>query len=74
MDILNEIEEDFDVGKKVDVSGKIICVFDIFFFYNEGEFILKYVFFDIKFGEVIVFVGLSGGGKLILFVILECFY
>ncbi|EFR83216.1 multidrug resistance ABC transporter ATP-binding and permease protein, partial [Listeria monocytogenes FSL F2-208] len=73
-DILNETEEDFDAGKKVDVSGKTIRASDISFSYNEGDPILKHVSFDTKPGEVIAFAGPSGGGKSTLFAILERFY
>ncbi|MBC1455501.1 ABC transporter ATP-binding protein [Listeria welshimeri] len=73
-DILNETEEDFDAGKKVDVSGKTIRASDISFSYNENEPILKHISFNTKPGEVIAFAGPSGGGKSTLFAILERFY
>ncbi|MBN9975224.1 ATP-binding cassette domain-containing protein, partial [Listeria monocytogenes] len=67
-------EEDFDAGKKVDVSGNTIRASDISFAYNEGEPILKHVSFDTKPAEVIAFAGPSGGGKSPLFAIFERFY
>ncbi|MBC1863996.1 ABC transporter ATP-binding protein [Listeria welshimeri] len=73
-DILNETEEDFDAGKKVDVNGKTIRASDISFSYNENEPILKHISFNTKPGEVIAFAGPSGGGKSTLFAILERFY
>ncbi|PZG37725.1 multidrug ABC transporter permease [Listeria ivanovii] len=73
-DILNETEENFGAGEKVNVAGKTIHAIDISFAYNEGEPILKDVSFDTKPGEVIAFAGPSGGGKSTLFAILERFY
>ncbi|PZF90570.1 multidrug ABC transporter permease [Listeria ivanovii] len=73
-DILNETEENFGAGEKVNVAGKTIHAIDISFAYNEGEPILKDVSFDTKPGEIIAFAGPSGGGKSTLFAILERFY
>lgn len=35
---------------------------------------MKNIDFIIEFGKVIVIVGLSGSGKIMLFLLLECFY
>lgn len=46
----------------------------VFFEYSDGKNVLNYINFFIKVGEIVVFVGLSGVGKMMICNLLLCFY
>ena len=73
-DLLNEDEEDFNHGKNMDLSGKVLKAENIDFAYEDDSPILTDVSFEAKPNQVIAFAGPSGGGKSTIFSLLERFY
>lgn len=73
-ELLNEEPEDFESGKKIDLTGKNLQAQNIDFAYEENEPILKNVSFEAKANQIVAFAGPSGGGKSTIFSLLERFY
>lgn len=74
IDILNMQEESGQNGKETDISNQTLHVSQLTFSYNKNEPVLKDISFEASPGEMIAFVGPSGGGKTTIFSLLERFY
>ncbi len=73
-ELLEESQEDLNVGEMIDISGKTLCAKHVDFAYDGEKDILKDISFEAQTGQVIAFVGPSGGGKSTIFSLLERFY
>ena len=73
-ELLAEQQEDLTAGEVVDVSGKTLSAKHVDFAYDTETNILKDISFEAHTGQVIAFVGPSGGGKSTIFSLLERFY
>ena len=74
IDILNMQEEPGQNGKETDISNQTLRVSKLTFSYNQNEPVLEDISFEASPGEMIAFVGPSGGGKTTIFSLLERFY
>ena len=75
-DILNnhEMLEDTEQGVPVDrIKGEIEFK-NVWFYYNEGEWVLKDVSFKIEPGQTVAFVGHTGSGKSTIINLMARFY
>lgn len=74
LELLDETQEDLNSGEIIDISGKTLVAKDVDFAYDSEKDILKDITFEAHSGQVIAFVGPSGGGKSTIFSLLERFY
>ena len=73
-DILEQPEEDLEIGENIDVTGKTLTVDQVSFGYHQDQPILKNVSFAAHPNSIVAFAGPSGSGKSTLFSLLERFY
>ena len=66
--------EDSDVNEKADIKNGSIEFKNVFFAYNNDDFVLKNVSFKINDGEKVAFVGATGAGKSTIINLLSRFY
>jgi len=66
--------EDYDSGRRVDRLRGEIEFKNVWFAYNEGEWVLKDVSFKIKKGQTAAFVGATGSGKTTIINLISRFY
>lgn len=74
IEIMHSEEEEGQEGLEMDISNLPIHVENVTFTYAGGEPVLRGVSFDVDPGQMIAFVGPSGGGKTTMFGLLERFY
>ncbi|MDN5388997.1 ABC transporter ATP-binding protein [Bacillus sp. LB7] len=74
IEILHTEEEEGQEGLEMDISNLPIHVENVSFSYGDDEPVLREVSFDVDPGQMIAFVGPSGGGKTTMFGLLERFY
>ncbi|PAV35199.1 multidrug ABC transporter permease [Bacillus licheniformis] len=74
IEIMHSEEEEGQEGLEMDISNLPIHVENVTFTYAGGEPVLRGVSFDGDPGQMIAFVGPSGGGKTTMFGLLERFY
>ncbi|MCY9445083.1 ABC transporter ATP-binding protein/permease [Bacillus haynesii] len=74
IEILHTEEEEGQEGLEMDISNLPIRAENVSFSYGDGESVLREVSFDVDPGQMIAFVGPSGGGKTTMFGLLERFY
>lgn len=74
IEILHTEEEQGQEGLDMDISNLPIRAENVSFSYGDGESVLREVSFDVDPGQMIAFVGPSGGGKTTMFGLLERFY
>ncbi|MEC0712057.1 ABC transporter ATP-binding protein [Bacillus haynesii] len=74
IEILHTEEEQGQEGLEMDISNLPIRAENVSFSYGDGESVLREVSFDVDPGQMIAFVGPSGGGKTTMFGLLERFY
>ncbi|MCY8758815.1 ABC transporter ATP-binding protein [Bacillus haynesii] len=74
IEILHTEEEEGQEGLEMDIANLPIRAENVYFSYGGGESILHGVSFDVDPGQMIAFVGPSGGGKTTMFGLLERFY
>ncbi|MCZ0069943.1 ABC transporter ATP-binding protein [Bacillus sonorensis] len=74
IEILHTEEEEGQEGLEMDISNLPIRVENVSFSYGDDEPVLREVSFDVDPGQMIAFVGPSGGGKTTMFGLLEQFY
>ncbi|MGQ9026936.1 ABC transporter ATP-binding protein [Bacillus licheniformis] len=74
IEIMHSEEEEGQEGLEMDISNLPIHVENVTFTYADGEPVLRGVSFDVDPGQMIAFVGPSGGGKTTMFGLLERFY
>jgi ATP-binding cassette, subfamily B, bacterial AbcA/BmrA len=72
--ILDQPLEEGQDGIEMDISNLPITIENVSFSYSEEEPVLEGVSLDAQPGQMIAFVGPSGGGKTTMFGILERFY
>lgn len=70
----HEILEDLDTGVAVDRLKGDIEFRNVWFAYNDGEWILKDVSFAVTAGETAAFVGATGAGKTTIISLISRFY
>lgn len=75
-ELLDEIPEDFESGRTIDLADQTLTVSNVDFAYSDtpDEPILTNISFEAKPNEIIAFAGPSGGGKSTTFSLLERFY
>lgn len=73
MDVEFDIKDVLNVKKMLLIVGNVDFK-DVYFCYEEGVDILKGINFYVDVGELIVFVGLIGVGKMIIINLFSCFY
>ncbi|MGN9863430.1 ABC transporter ATP-binding protein [Bacillus swezeyi] len=74
IEILNTEEEEGQKGIEMDIANEPIRVDNVSFSYSHDEPVLHNISFDVEPGQMIAFVGPSGGGKTTMFGLLERFY
>ncbi|MCY8225564.1 ABC transporter ATP-binding protein [Bacillus haynesii] len=74
IEILHTEEEEGQEGLEMDIANLPIRVENVSFSYGDDEPVLREVSFDVDPGQMIAFVGPSGGGKTTMFGLLERFY
>lgn len=74
IEILHTEEEQGQEGLEMDIANLPIRAENVSFSYGDGESVLREVSFDVDPGQMIAFVGPSGGGKTTMFGLLERFY
>lgn len=74
IEIMHSEDEEGQEGLEMDISNLPIHVENVTFTYAGGEPVLRGVSFDVDPGQMIAFVGPSGGGKTTMFGLLERFY
>lgn len=74
IEILELPDEEGQKGLEVDITNQPIRVSNVSFSYTEDEPVLQNISFEAKPGEMIAFVGPSGGGKTTMFSLLERYY
>ncbi|WP_307893152.1 ABC transporter ATP-binding protein [Bacillus swezeyi] len=74
IEILNTEEEEGQKGIERDIANEPVRVENVSFSYSNDEPVLHNVSFDVEPGQMIAFVGPSGGGKTTMFGLLERFY
>ncbi|MEC1446930.1 ABC transporter ATP-binding protein [Bacillus haynesii] len=74
IEILHSEEEKGQEGLEMDIANLPIRVENVSFSYGDDEPVLREVSFDVDPGQMIAFVGPSGGGKTTMFGLLERFY
>ncbi|MCY8005449.1 ABC transporter ATP-binding protein/permease [Bacillus haynesii] len=74
IEILHTEEEEGQEGLEMDIANLPIRAENVSFSYGGGESVLHGVSFDVDPGQMIAFVGPSGGGKTTMFGLLERFY
>ncbi|MCY8065399.1 ABC transporter ATP-binding protein/permease [Bacillus haynesii] len=74
IEILHTEEEEGQEGLEMDIANLPIRAENVSFSYGDGESVLREVSFDVDPGQMIAFVGPSGGGKTTMFGLLERFY
>ncbi len=72
IDTDSHIEDDGDVDPSK-ISGDL-SFSDVWFAYNETDWVLKSISFDVKAGQTIAFVGATGAGKTSIINLLSRFY
>lgn len=74
IEILHTEEEEGQEGLEMDIANLPIRAENVSFSYGDGESVLREVSFDVDPGQMIAFVGPSGGGNTTMFGLLERFY
>lgn len=72
--ILEQPFEEGQQGIEMDISNKRISIENVSFSYSEEEPVLEGISLEAQPGQMIAFVGPSGGGKTTMFGLLERFY
>lgn len=70
----HEMRENFSGGKHADKIEGEIELRNVWFAYNEGEWVLKDASFKIEPGETVAFVGATGSGKTTIINLMSRFY
>ena len=65
--------EDLDEGRSIDLQGDIEFK-NVWFSYNNSDWILKNVCFKVKKGETVAFIGETGAGKTTIISLISGFY
>ncbi|WP_079505089.1 ABC transporter ATP-binding protein [Mesobacillus jeotgali] len=74
IEILDQPLEEDQKGIEMDISNKPITIERVSFAYSEEERVIEKVSLDAQPGQMIAFVGPSGGGKTTMFGLIERFY
>lgn len=74
IEILDQPLEEGQVGIETDISNLPITIDSVSFAYSEEEPVIEGVSLDAQPGQMVAFVGPSGGGKTTMFGLIERFY
>jgi ATP-binding cassette, subfamily B, bacterial AbcA/BmrA len=74
IEILEQPLEENGEGIEMDISNKQITIEQVSFAYSEEEPVIERVSLDAQPGQMVAFVGPSGGGKTTMFGLIERFY
>jgi ATP-binding cassette, subfamily B, bacterial AbcA/BmrA len=74
IEILDQPLEEGQVGIETDISNLPITIDNVSFAYSEEEPVIEGVSLDAQPGQMVAFVGPSGGGKTTMFGLIERFY
>jgi ATP-binding cassette, subfamily B, bacterial AbcA/BmrA len=74
IEILDQPLEEGQSGMEMDISNLPITVKNVSFAYSEEEPVIEGISLDAQPGQMVAFVGPSGGGKTTMFGLLERFY
>lgn len=74
IEILDQPLEEGQEGIETDISNLPITIDDVSFAYSEEEPVIEGVSLDAQPGQMVAFVGPSGGGKTTMFGLIERFY
>ncbi|MBT2680656.1 ABC transporter ATP-binding protein [Bacillus sp. ISL-35] len=74
IEILDQPLEENAEGVEMDISNKPITVEQVSFAYSEEESVIERVSLEAQPGQMVAFVGPSGGGKTTMFGLIERFY
>lgn len=74
IEILDQPLEEIAEGVELDISNKPITIEQVSFAYSEEEPVIEKVSLEAQPGQMVAFVGPSGGGKTTMFGLIERFY
>jgi ATP-binding cassette, subfamily B, bacterial AbcA/BmrA len=74
IEILDQPLEEENEGIEMDISNKPITIEQVSFAYSEEERVIEKVSLEAQPGQMVAFVGPSGGGKTTMFGLIERFY